>query len=380
MSPTPPISPPGTTQYHITETRTRTLSPTHNNTISNEVIPIPKSGNYNEVVHVENTTGPPDALTDIQLSNDILPRPKTKVTTTIRTYTYEIPDDGVTPREAPKTNAMFYKTERNEKSVNYYPNTTSTSPLSIQEIQPVSPQPSENVIRTVKYESSSSRPPSQQAGTVPPGGITIYPSVQPTTIYKTTETTTNKQYRSPTPNNQYLPAVEYHNGLPPHQHPQYPPNEPSVVVYKQTTTTRNVHSPISREPALHPFPVDGPIITEVDGNPPKRVEDLMASFGDTSEIHYTKKNVQIAEKPLTPQNTSTLSSTQRNIYSSEDKKAPPSNNNTAVVPSRNLAGPPVYYPPNHELFTRKEESGAYRAQVSFFFIFFMFILKCLCFS
>lgn len=371
--PTPPLS-GGNTQYHVTETRTRTLSPTpttntekyitETRTINNnEIVPIPKhpSGNYNEVVHVENTTGS-DALQDIHLPDNILPRPKTKVTATIRTYTYEIPDDGTAltraDRDPPKNNATFYKTERNERNVNYFP--SPSSPLTIQEVpstQSTVP-PQQNVIRSYKYESHSSPPPHQH-GNVPPGGITIYPPAQPsTTIYKT-ETVTNQQYRSPTPTNQYLPARETpYNGYPPHQHQH--PNEPSVIVQRTTTTTRNVQRPVEREPPLHPFPVDGPIITEVDGNPPKRVEDLMASFGDTSEIHYTKKNVQIAEKPLAPSNVSTLSHTQHNVYSSE----PEDKNKNAVTPSRNVAGPPVYYPPNHELFTRKEESGAYRAQVS----------------
>jgi hypothetical protein len=388
--PTPPPT-AGNTQYHVTETRTRTLSPTptantekyitETRTINNEVVPIPKSttNNFNEVVRVENTTGP-QALQDIHLSDDILPRPKTKVTTTIRTYTYEIPEDGSAitraDRDPPKNNAMFYKSERNERNVNYFP--SPSSPLTIQEVpltqSPVPPQ--QNVVRSYKYESHSSPP------NVPPGGITIYPPAQPsTTIYKT-ETVTNQQYRSPTPTNQYLPAREApnpygwnehppngsngypapiaypSNGHPPHQHP----SEPSVIVQRTTTTTRNVHRPVEREPALHPFPVDGPIITEVDGSPPKRVEDLMASFGDTSEIHYTKKNVQIAEKPLAPSTVSTLSHTQRNVYSSE----PEDKNKNAVTQSRNVAGPPVYYPPNHELFTRKEESGAMRAQVSCF--------------
>ena len=82
----------------------------------------------------------------------------------------------------------------------------------------------------------------------------------------TTNTTNNKQYRSPTPNNFY----------PVH------PHEPSTVVYKTTTTTRNVPGPREREPLLQPFPVDGPIITEIDGNPPKHLHDLMATFGDVS--------------------------------------------------------------------------------------------------
>lgn len=423
VSPTPVSN----NQHYVTETRTRTISPTpvknteryitETRTVNNEVVPIPKNANYNEVVRVENTTGP-SALNDMQLSDDILPKPKTKVTTTVRTYTYEIPEDGSlgypADRDPPKNTAVFYKTERNERSANYYPNQSppvnpnSFTPLSIQEAPP------HNTTTVYKYDvtNTTSGQPQPQ---IPPGGITIYPP-QNTTIYKTeTINTTNKQYRSPTPNSypESAPIVQYpahghpnhgpqihtqthvypnnghpNNGYPNNGHPPpngwsptYQPNEPSVVVYKQTTTnTRNViHPRQEREPLLHPFPVDGPIITEVDGSPPKRVEDLMASFGDvrvflcafcsaffhkffiftnpkTSEIHYTNKKVQIAEKPLTPNHN--LSSTATNVYSSE-----PEDKSKALVASKNITGPPVYYPPNHELFSAKEEAS-YRAQVN----------------
>lgn len=449
ISPTPPTS--GGNQYHVTETRTRTLSPTPVNTgnvekyvtetrtVNNEVVSIPKSTNYNELVQVENSSGP-EILRELHLSNDIMPRPKTKVTTTIRTYTYEIPDDENSAllrpdRDPPKNNAMFYKTERNEKNVNYYPN--ETSPLTIQEVQS-SPPPPQHTTTVYKYSTNTTNtshqsppqissvpainpptgtpyppnssypqtgnyppvgyPPTNQtviyktetttnkygspqpsnnypdagypppvvtstpAGNIPPGGITIYPpSTNQTTIYKT-ETTTNKQYRSPTPDT-YVGFPPNQSHPPPHNH--HHPNEPSVVVYKQTTTTTRgggPQPPQQREPGLHPFPVDGPIITEVDGSPPKRVEDLMATFGDTSEIHYTNKKVQIAEKPLTPTQHN-LSSTTTKVYSS-DTTDDDKDKNKAVVPSRNVAGPPVYYPPNHELFTSKESSQAagYRAQ------------------
>jgi hypothetical protein len=283
-------------QHYVTETRTRTISPTpvvnteryitETRMVNNEVVPIPKNVNYNEVVRVENSTGP-SALQDMQLSDDILPKPKTKVTTTVRTYTYEIPEpDGVT-RDPPKNSAMFYKTERNERSANYYSNNQSPPvssnnypPLTIQEVPP--PQ---NTTTVYKYDVTHNHSaPGHPHGQVPPGGITIYPP-QPTTINKVeTVYTTNKQYRSPTPNsypdNNGYPA--HGHGYPPHSGYPHQPNEPSVVVYKQTTTnTRNViHPRQEREPLLHPFPVDGPVITEVDGSPPKRVEDLMASFGD----------------------------------------------------------------------------------------------------
>lgn len=261
---------------------------------------IPKNVNYNEVVRVENSTGPSALQEHVSLSDDILPKPKTKVTTTVRTYTYEIPDDGSNPfpdRDPPKNTAMFYKTERNERSANYYQqnqsppvNPNNYSPLTIQEAPP------HNTTTIYKHDLINSSTGHPQ---VPPGGITIYPPQNHTTVYKTeTVNTTNKQYRSPTPNN--YPDNQYPNHVH-HPHPGYaapqpgfihqPPHEPSVVVYKQTTTTntRNniVHPRPEHEPLLHPFPVDGPVITEVDGNPPKRVEDLMASFGDVRVLMFT---------------------------------------------------------------------------------------------
>lgn len=428
ISPTPVHN---NNQHYVTETRTRTISPTpvtnteryitETRTVNNEVVPIPKNVNYNEVVRVENSTGP-TALQDIQLSDDILPKPKTKVTTTVRTYTYEIPepDGGVIypDRDPPRNTAVFYKTERNERSGGFYPNnqsppvnTNNFPSLTIQEVPPPQntttiykydvtntspgqPQPPpQNTTTVYKYDVTNTtigqpQPPPQNTTTiykydvtntipgqpqpqpqpqsyphthsqVPPGGITIYPPQNQTTIYKTeTINTTNKQYRSPTPNNypDNGPPVNHYptQSYPPHSGYPHQPNEPSVVVYKQTTTnTRNIVNPRpEREPLLHPFPVDGPIITEVDGSPPKRVEDLMASFGDTSEIHYTNKKVQIAEKPLTPTvNSNNLSTTTTKVYSSEKE-----DKSKAVVPSKNITGPPVYYPPNHELFTSKEAS------------------------
>lgn len=31
--------------------------------------------------------------------------------------------------------------------------------------------------------------------------------------------------------------------------------------------------------------------------------------------------------------------------------------------TKNVTGPPVYYPPGHEMFAKKEEGGAWRAEV-----------------
>lgn len=53
-----------------------------------------------------------------------------------------------------------------------------------------------------------------------------------------------------------------------------------------------------------------------------------------------------------------MSSPATNVYSSE-----PEDKSKAVIASKNITGPPVYYPPNHELFSSKEEGSGYRAQV-----------------
>lgn len=38
-------------------------------------------------------------------------------------------------------------------------------------------------------------------------------------------------------------------------------------------------------------------------------------------------------------------------------------NKEPILKSKNVSGPPVYYPPGHEMFAKKEESGAWRAEV-----------------
>jgi hypothetical protein len=260
------------------ETRARTLSTSNENyntelrSINSQIVP------SNEVVHVENNDS--SVLQEVTLPHEYLPKPGTKVTTTVRTYTYEIPDKDNLLAYPEKNTAVFYKTERRERSGGVYPNTSTPihhpsqnfPPLAIQETPPQTAVSSS----VYKYESSNKSSTISGQHQVPPGGITVYPP-QPTTIYKTeTVNTTNKQYRSPTPNNYPSSPDTYPTTYHRHNEP------PTVVNYRQTTTTRNVIHPHEKEPLLHPFPVNGPVITEVDGNPPKRVEDLMATFGDVS--------------------------------------------------------------------------------------------------
>lgn len=56
-----------------------------------------------------------------------------------------------------------------------------------------------------------------------------------------------------------------------------------------------------------------------------------------------------------------LSANSTKVYTSETD----ADKSKALVASKNITGPPVYYPPNHELFSSKEEAS-HRAQVRSF--------------
>lgn len=61
--------------------------------------------------------------------------------------------------------------------------------------------------------------------------------------------------------------------------------------------------------------------------------------------------MQIAEKPLTP---TRINEAQHTLT--------PLNQDKHDGNSKNVSGPPVYYPPNHEMFTTKQNEAAWRAQ------------------
>uniref|UniRef100_A0A1L8DDF7 Uncharacterized protein n=1 Tax=Nyssomyia neivai TaxID=330878 RepID=A0A1L8DDF7_9DIPT len=324
-------------------------------------------------------------LHELPVESDILPRPGTKVTTTVRTYTYEVPDSDLVGN-----NSTIYRNEsfnrltndtRRKRDLSPSYNTSlvtrteNTSTMSRNDGRPISPSPpvkkmyyQQDTLETSKTRTYS---PTREPVYVPP----YVPPVEKTVTYKhdttdtsrsivkpppagwkpnsppghpgsstyfyreETNTTTNKRY----PNDGYVPPPDM-NG--------YPPVQPSpAVTYKyssHTTTTNNTHrlppDEVDDGVRLAPFPTDG--IENIPNNttPPKRLDDLLASFGDSTVKHYHEN--QIAEKPYTLTKDSLVET------ASPDQK----------IPSKNLAGPPVYYPPG-ELFLKKEESGAaWRAQ------------------
>jgi len=359
---------------------------------------------YNEV----NSNNLQSELNELPLAGNILPGPGTKVTTTIKTFTYEIPGDTqvstnkhfkyqndtyntnntttFAERDIPppaSNQTTIYKTE-NYNTINrtdgypsgYLSDHRPRSPLP----EPVSNKTviykretrdtSSNMYPNSGYPNSPGSPPGQSTVIYkhdvtntntnvhhpPAGGVPVFPhdpslpaghpGAKHTYLYKKeVSNTKNTVYGPPGSGNPPYPQNDYPNNALP---PQGYPNEPSSTSYKYisntSSTTRNVHGhPDDRQPLLAPFPTDGIDRSYVDGNPPKRLDDLLATLG------YQNGR----EEPYTPRKeVNTSLATGKAVAIVEPK-----------VPTKNLAGPPVYYPPGHELFAKNEQSAAaWRAQ------------------
>lgn len=182
---------------------------------------------------METTT--PDINPEIlaNLDPDLLPSGNTKVTTTIKTYTYEIPGTGHKPLSGMSPDSEKYV---------YSPNQSQTTPSKSFVYSKVE---NSDVTNTVAYP-----PPSEQR-------------TLKTNIYKET-TTTNQSvapYQRPTP----PPGAEttvvkettttrnYQPGH--HVYPDSSPPGKQTYIYNETTTTRNINEGYPDEPPSHGRPV-----------------------------------------------------------------------------------------------------------------------------
>ncbi|EDV37533.2 uncharacterized protein Dana_GF11359 [Drosophila ananassae] len=355
-------------------------------------------------------------LQDIALSDGILPAPGTKVTTTVRTYTYEIPATGPGSNTSTinrshnlsnsNTLSSSYKLHESHNSSQNYSqlspvphtshvpqtvvyNTESYSTLNKPNDRPlvtnqsyeirehketttrgVSPQPRQlplgsgpagtppgnrtvvyNIHKTDHVNTINELPPQQRypaphsPAHSPNYGGPHSPPLQPGVnryYYKETETsnTVNSIHGPPNGGAPYEPQPAPLKQLPPinaypPQHPPngngYPPNSTTYSYkYSSTTNTNNRRGPDFGSPS--PFPVDG-VEYPVNANPPQRVDDLMQSFGTTTD------HVDTLETPVR----------KREI---ETAVASP---NQQHVPSVNKAGKEVYYPPGHDTIIMKRE-------------------------
>lgn len=347
---------------------------------------------------------------------NLAPGPNTKVTTTIKTYTYELPGapenylpDGTMPKSGvlPGDQIITYTLPRGtgsttDKTITYQTLTENTTGAPTRY---ASPPPAVDITKKhtaihkeTKYYHEDHQGGPQPSGTPPPinykpgtptnletkitrnekyyqydgsypnghipgdrldhpGSTTIIYQNQPPIINETHTTTINRieEHYPSRPSSSGRHTTPDKPGTPTSYYPsQGTPPQSSTTIYKfanTTTTTPPSKNADDHEVLLpRPFPTGGVQVyppkpaTNGEG-PPKKLEDLMASFSDSErevleDIDRQEKRQQKKEGPLTKKEVDFIPHT------------PPQ------VKSKNVAGPPVYYPPGSAEFTRKEESSA----------------------
>ncbi|XP_061942704.1 soluble scavenger receptor cysteine-rich domain-containing protein SSC5D isoform X1 [Apis cerana] len=346
---------------------------------------------------------------------NLAPGPNTKVTTTIKTYTYELPGPpetylpgGNVPGTVvlPGDQTITYTipkgtTSTADKTITYQtvtenvpsksPARYSSPPPPVTDVtkksttihqeskfyreehhggrpshptttsyHPGSPPPIENkttITRNEKYYQVDGTYPNGYPAGDHPGTTVIYQN-QPPNVSET-HTTINRveehypsrppsSGRHPTPDKPGTP-VNYYTSP-----PQSSAQPQSTTIYKLSNTTTTI--PPNKNPEDHevllpkPFPVEDVRAKPVNNvqTPPKKLEDLMASFSDTER--EVLEDIEKREKE-------------------QQKDSPAVKKEVDFVPhtppkvkSKNVAGPPVYYPPGAAEFTKKEECNAAMSQ------------------
>ncbi|XP_063218237.1 mucin-2 [Bacillus rossius redtenbacheri] len=187
---------------------------------------------------------------------------------------------------------------------------------------------------------------------------------------KVTTTVRTYTYELPgDPPHQPQPQARY-----PEREPLVAPPEPTVITYKYSshsshhTNTRFPtgpgETPEDREPLLpRPFPTASP--GPGDTQPPKRLDELMASFSDT-EVDE-RRPLPAPSYQVTERQASTPRATPGPAPGESAAPPPAATKASAAAAesraleqrrgqSKNVAGPPVYYPPGVEMFARKDQS------------------------
>ncbi|XP_046393192.1 extensin isoform X2 [Ischnura elegans] len=333
------------------------------------------------------------------------------VTQTVRTYRYDTRYGGGDSHDGPHQEGpptpgrhslprQIHGTPTPPRDVHY----TSEQ----RHMQPT-PPPSHTTVRTYTYTSPGGPPPQtpppSRGRSIPRGQESPSPArhhpptpvqdddddrsgpndpLMPGNPRRTTTTTTVRTYTyqlpgsSPGPDHrpdpQPIPAppppaehLTYHVTPRQPQPPQVtelrpqPNPQTTVVTYKFTTSSGGpqpgIPEPNDRSP--RPFPVDETDTLPSPQQPPKRLDDLMASFGDTSPIEPPQ------QRPEPHPVTTTRYTVEEKVASppppvSEGNGVGPKAAGTRAAPSpdrpktTNIAGPPVYYPPGVEMFAKKD--------------------------
>lgn len=279
-------------------------------------------------------------------STGTLPRgtPMNKVTTTVKTYTYEVPA-GQDPTTVPipeHHHHTTYVTEEENMSTLNRSSLPATSPppggcqycshcnSTIREYRTVTrsdDRSSERMMYPIPVNETKVIPAEPQNGHGPYGPST----------YKFSETTYSSQnttQRRPSP-------------LPPHSPPHtlHPAPSPSPGPFPRPTTP----SPSTQQP-------------------PKKLDDLLADFPEarfpTQPDGVVRRRIEVHES----QNSSQIHSRDtRDTRDGPTTPATPVKPAPAIGSSKNVQGPAVYYPPGHTPFAKKDAvpvGGGYGASAA----------------
>lgn len=220
-------------------------------------------------------------LKNITINEDILPVPGTKVTTTVRTYTYEIPANGVlapaTSNTLNRKNVVYNTVQTNETNNIVHPhpvhaipqtvvyNTESYSTLNRGIDKPIVNNQSYEVRE--HYESNSMRNntlPLQPRNAMPNDTTIVY------NINNTTTTTTERPGYPQSPN--LSPKSMPYTSVPhsPHSPPHSGPTSHRYYYKESTNTINSIHGPggPSNEPLMSPKNTTPTPARPVGGYPP----------------------------------------------------------------------------------------------------------------
>ncbi|XP_045541716.1 mucin-5AC-like [Papilio machaon] len=274
-----------------------------------------------------------------------LPRgstPMNKVTTTVKTYTYEVPAD-TDPSVPIPTHADTHTYVCND--------THRTATLS----RPVDGSPA-------------------------PGGCQYCSHCNTRLHYSRTHlttdehTTSNERMVYPNPTNEsHVPHVPH--ALPTEPHNGHGPYGPTTYKYSETsysshnsTLSPPPHAPHAphRHPSPSPAPSPAPFPrphtpSPSEQQPPKRLDDLLADFPEArfpTQTDGVRRRIETSTRE-------TRDTSHTNATPTPNTGVKPTPNTgmkpTPVGSSKNVAGPAVYYPPGHTPFAPKKEVAGYEA-------------------
>ncbi|XP_022920058.2 rhoGEF domain-containing protein gxcI [Onthophagus taurus] len=394
----------------LKQLRTTSPSPSRSSTLSKQTKVTNVHSYPMEVVETTTTDINPEILAN--LDPNLLPTGNTKVTTTIKTYTYEIPGavypspgsatDTTTEKyvyspnqssSTPSKSFVYNKFENNSltRNVNYQtdPNWQNTSVYRETTTTNVQDQPYQRPPPPIGGTDTSLVKETVTTRNYQPGNIYRDSSGKHTYMYDENTTTRNVDgyppHREP-PNKETVIIKETHttNTNTGPQYPSYPPQD--TVIYRENTTSNNFSNqryPRDNEPRYPKPPPEPMNITykysatsttsnnykgyppssetepllqprpfptdEDDGSPPKKLDELMATIGREPPNSPLNAGFNAHEIELAHQKKAD-NLRQQQIEHDEKKKE-------EIQRTKNVTGPPVYYPPGYEMFAKKEESG-----------------------